>query len=1321
MSDVGASLELDIRSALAQVDALERRLDEATQVTLRADASLITSAIDAAIASAAASVAVEADASDVTSSIDAALDAADETVEVEPDASRLTSAIDSAIDAADTDVDVTADASGVTGAVDSALDASDTTVEADADASGVTGAIDSAVDAADSTVEIDGTATGVTGAIDAAIDAADTSVNVDVDPSGLQSSARAADTLNSALIASTSSGVELRSILQLGGAGAAAAGLWQLVDAASELEQAVGGTTAIFGDAEGRVVGFARSAAEAAGLTETSARQLTSQLGGLLQGFGFTQDQAAELSITLSQLGADLAATFGGTSQEAVEALGAALRGETDPIERYGISLNAAMVESRALEDGLAATKGEIDANAKATSALSIIMDQASNAQGQFAREAETTAGQIERARAEVGNMAAEVGATLQPTVNELVATARADLIPALGELGSTALPAVGDAALAVAPAFGAATDLLIAATPAISMLVGLLDLIPDPLIAAAGAYFVLRRAAGPANAVLDVTSRALGGMLVPTNAIAGAMNTAGGSTNTFRQGLGGLVSSINPVAVALGAGALAFTLWATEQEKARAVQREHDREVTQFAASLAASNNAVDGYVETLSQMVEAGDDVVVSIGNLRGELDLAELLGDAGVTVDQLANAVRRGDREIGRLLDTIEGGSDNETVKLRNALQSVAETMQESAQQSIEAGVALDEFDERAAQAAITANTTADGTVNYARAFDQLKEAERAAAEEAEAAAEQQNALAAAVGGVDAEGQSVAITGLGTAMAHMRDGIGSVPDDFVRFALAADRAGLSGGELEAVAAELGVNADDLASGIDAAAGAVNDFASAAHGGVPSLQDLAGDVDDFTTVGFRDELQKAYDNAVNFQQNLRDLAAERPGVAYAAAILGPDFAATLAEDARAGNDAVLDEIALLIPGLQQQGIDIQSLYQDELGPEWVATLSALGIDMNGALDDSFNPVEVVTPSIASVEGALLEAEPDIGAAMHDIGTGATGAFEDAFNPDAGAAIHAVDAQVEANQPSFFSRMFTFAEGGDQGFWAGFSPDPTGGLDRAAGTVTGRQGTWFSQLNIFGQSGGSGFQAGFRLDPSSALLSAGRAVTGHMSTWFSQLNIFGGSGRSGFNAGISPMSADASGEVQATVAAIRNSGGGAHSAGYGIGLSVGQGFNSGLAAMARSIAATGASLVASAMAAMRAEARIASPSRRFAEEVGRPIGEGVAEGIAAATGDIEASATAAVDAAIHAAEAAAAASPAVAVDPVAIAQATRAGGSGLGTFVSMAAGAVVINASGGASSAANVAAGQQAARGFTTELARQQVRTTARLAGTRS
>ncbi len=185
--------------------------------------------------------------------------------------------------------------------------------------------------------------------------------------------------------------------------------------AASELEQAAGGTEAVFGDARDTIDEYAQSSARAMGLSEREFREATTSIGGQLKRMTGDVDLAADQSIKLAGVAADLAATYGGTTAEAVQALGSAFRGEADPAERFNLNLKIGAVNARAVELGLAATTSTVDDNARAQATLALIMEQSADAQGQFAREADTAAGSAQIAKAEFENAAAELGDSLAP------------------------------------------------------------------------------------------------------------------------------------------------------------------------------------------------------------------------------------------------------------------------------------------------------------------------------------------------------------------------------------------------------------------------------------------------------------------------------------------------------------------------------------------------------------------------------------------------------------------------------------------------------------------------------------------------------------------------------------------------------------------------------------------------------------------------------------------------------------------------------------------------------------------------------------------
>lgn len=197
--------------------------------------------------------------------------------------------------------------------------------------------------------------------------------------------------------------------ITLFGAGAA--------DAASDTEQAFGAVDSVFKDNAGLVKRWASESADSVGLASSEYAQMAAVLGSQLKNMGTDMTNLAPKTDDLIRLGADLAATYGGTTAEAVSALSAMLRGERDPIERYGISIKQAGIDAAIGADNLKAMTTEQKTAAQANAALAIAMQQSADAQGQYNRESGSAAQATQEANANFKDMMSTVGEALLPVV----------------------------------------------------------------------------------------------------------------------------------------------------------------------------------------------------------------------------------------------------------------------------------------------------------------------------------------------------------------------------------------------------------------------------------------------------------------------------------------------------------------------------------------------------------------------------------------------------------------------------------------------------------------------------------------------------------------------------------------------------------------------------------------------------------------------------------------------------------------------------------------------------------------------------------------
>lgn len=192
------------------------------------------------------------------------------------------------------------------------------------------------------------------------------------------------------------------------------------VQAASDAQQAAGAVESVFGASAAQVDKLAASAAQAVGLSTSAYSNLAAVFGSQLKNLGVEQDQIVGKTDELIRLGSDLAATFGGTTAEAVEAIGALFRGEADPIERFGVSIKESDISARLAAQGLDKLEGSALTQAQTQARLALLYEQTSAAQGAFGRESNTLAGQQQRMTAEFENAKASLGTALLPVLTQV-------------------------------------------------------------------------------------------------------------------------------------------------------------------------------------------------------------------------------------------------------------------------------------------------------------------------------------------------------------------------------------------------------------------------------------------------------------------------------------------------------------------------------------------------------------------------------------------------------------------------------------------------------------------------------------------------------------------------------------------------------------------------------------------------------------------------------------------------------------------------------------------------------------------------------------
>ncbi|MCP4201776.1 MAG: hypothetical protein GY769_07575, partial [bacterium] len=157
--------------------------------------------------------------------------------------------------------------------------------------------------------------------------------------------------------------------------------------------------------------------------------------GALLSGFITDSQAAADETINLTQRAADMASVFNTSVPDALNAVQAAIRGESEPIRRFGVLLDDASVRARAVELGLAASTKEVGLQEKAMARLDLIYEQTAKTQGDFINTRGSIANQQKTLGAQLEDTKAKIGEALAPAMQSLLALS-AELLPLFEDFG---------------------------------------------------------------------------------------------------------------------------------------------------------------------------------------------------------------------------------------------------------------------------------------------------------------------------------------------------------------------------------------------------------------------------------------------------------------------------------------------------------------------------------------------------------------------------------------------------------------------------------------------------------------------------------------------------------------------------------------------------------------------------------------------------------------------------------------------------------------------------------------------------------------------
>lgn len=190
---------------------------------------------------------------------------------------------------------------------------------------------------------------------------------------------------------------------------------------ASDLSESTSKARVVFGEMFGAVDAWAKNAATNLGISRQEALEAAGTFGNLFRSMGIGLPVAEEMSTKVVGLASDLASFNNANPTEVLDALRAGLVGETEPLRRFGVNINQARLEAKALELGLWDGESALSSSAKAQAAYALIVEDTTLAQGDFARTSDGAANKQRTLVAKLKDTAAVIGQRLLPIGEKLL------------------------------------------------------------------------------------------------------------------------------------------------------------------------------------------------------------------------------------------------------------------------------------------------------------------------------------------------------------------------------------------------------------------------------------------------------------------------------------------------------------------------------------------------------------------------------------------------------------------------------------------------------------------------------------------------------------------------------------------------------------------------------------------------------------------------------------------------------------------------------------------------------------------------------------
>jgi hypothetical protein len=463
----------------------------------------------------------------------------------------------------------------------------------------------------------------------------------------------------------------------LGGLAAAAV---PAINAASDLEESMSKVGVIFGEGADEIEAFADTAAKELGQSKQAVLDAAGTFGTFGKAAGLADEDLAAFSNDLTALASDMASFNNAEPEEVIEAIGAGLRGEAEPLRRFGVLLNDATLKAEAMALGIYDGTGALTDQQKILAAQEAIFKQTGDAQGDFERTSEGLANQSRIMKAQFEDVTAELGAALLPIILKIlpVFADLADFVSENTDLVLILAGVIGGLATAVVVAniamkLWAATQAIVtaatwlfnaalAANPIVLIVAAIAALVAGLIILEAK-FGIVTAALEKLMGIFDKVRDGIGWLAEKLGLVSDEVDNFERTTDTAREQAGDMYESVRELGDGVGGAREQF-------ERAIGPTEEFQQTTNKAADSTEKLTDRVDKLWSSTDRLYKGMFDLNPEIKDYLDQLDREQAVRDFNTAVEEF--------QEIAK--NNQEGSDEWEEANKRvwEELENVIETM-------------------------------------------------------------------------------------------------------------------------------------------------------------------------------------------------------------------------------------------------------------------------------------------------------------------------------------------------------------------------------------------------------------------------------------------------------------------------------------------------------------------------------------------------------------------------------------------------------------------------------------------------------------------